>query len=301
MRSDQASRRCCVLVPLYRPSLTKVEALSLVATHQRAAGQGTLAILHPPEMTPFIRQLQEWFAGYNHKEGPTYRSVEFPSRFFKSVSAYSNLLMSEDFYERLSGHEWLFIIQSDALLLSDQWSSWLDCPHSYIGAPWFVGLDQPRQPLRPLGGGNGGFSLRRIADCREVLRYRGWLYHHWRRLELGTLPDQRWRAEGRAARRLLSFAGRFEKINIYEDLFWSFMAPHLSPTFSVAPFRLASGFAFETEPRALFQQTQIMPVGCHAHERHDPVFWSHLWRSHPNLLGSLTESANQLMANLHRI
>jgi hypothetical protein len=291
--------RCCVLVPLYRPVLTPAEALSLVATHRRAAGQAALLILHPPDLAGFVRQLQDWFARYD-PNGHTFGSFAVPARYFRGVSAYSSLLLSETFYARLSSYEWLFIVQTDALLLSDQWPDWLESSYSYVGAPWFVGLDRPRQPLQPLGGGNGGFSLRRIADCRRVLRYRGWLYRYWRGLELTTLPDQRWRAEWRACRQRLAYAGDFEKLDLYEDLFWSFMAPQISPAFSVAPFALSARFAFETEPRALFQQTHAVPVGCHAYERHDPAFWNQLWQSDPGLLGALAEPARQLMADLQQ-
>jgi hypothetical protein len=295
----EPGHRCCLLVPLYRPFLTRAEAQSLVATHRRAAGKAALVILHPPELAHFVQRLQHWFS-HQDREGRTFGSLQFPSRYFQGLSAYSSLLVSKAFFAQLSTYEWLFIVQPDALLLSDQWSIWLDSSYSYIGAPWFVGLDQPRQPLRPLGGGNGGFSLRRIADCHEVLRYRGCLYRHWRNLEMTTLPDQRWRAEWRSFRRIFAYAGSFERMNLYEDLFWSFMAPSISSSFSVAPFSLSVQFAFETEPRALFQRTQAVPVGCHAHELHDPAFWDQLWRSDPNLIGLFAETALELMIDLQQ-
>lgn len=299
MMVAEPSKRCCVLVPLYRADLSKAEALSLVATHRRALGGATLAILHPPELSGFVQQLNHWFSSRD-RETQVFQGIEFPTHYFQGVSAYSSLLLSESFYARFASFEWLFIIQADALLLSDQWSTWLDSSYSYIGAPWFVGLERPRQPLRPLGGGNGGFSLRRIADCCEVLRYRGWLYRHWRRLELTTLPDQRVRAEWRACRRLFAYAGSLEQLDLYEDLVWSFMAPQMSSVFSVAPFSVAARFAFETEPRALFQHAKVAPVGCHAHERHDPLFWDQLWRHNPELIGSLAEEAERLMADLQK-
>lgn len=289
--------RCCVLVPLYRPFLTNTEALSLVATHRRAEGKAALLLLHPPELAGFVQHLRSWFA-YRGLDGQTFESLQCPAPYFRGVSAYSSLLLSEAFYAQLSGYEWLFIVQLDALLLSDQWPVWLDSAYSYIGPPWFVGLDQPRLPLRPLGGGNGGFSLRRVADCAEVLRYRGCLYRHWRDLELITLPDQRWRAEGRALRRLFAFAGSFETIDLFEDLFWSFMAHRISSTFSVAPFSQSIQFAFETEPRTLFRSTRAVPVGCHAHERYDPDFWHQIWSSDPSLIGLFEHSAMALVADL---
>lgn len=290
---------CCLLVPLYRPHITEDEALSLVITHARAAGVAVLTILHPPEITEFVEQLRTWFYQQD-PQGISFESLKVPSQYFQSVAAYSSLLLSEFFYQLLAAYEWLLIVQTDALMLTNQLESWLTMPYSYIGAPWFLGLDQPRRPLCPLGGGNGGFSLRRVADCLEVLRYRGSLYRYLRRMELATLPHQRWRAELRACRRIFARATSLVKLDLFEDLFWSFVAPEINPGFSVAPFSVSAQFAIETEPRFLFENIQLAPLGCHAYRRHDPAFWDELWILRPDLVGCFQDSARQLFADLQQ-
>jgi hypothetical protein len=295
--AESLRETCCVVVPLYRSWVAEDEALSLILTHARASGKAALIIVHPPEISVFVQRLQAWFKrGY--PQAASFLGLEIPGQYFTSVAAYNRLLLADFFYQKLSDYEWMFIVQLDALLLSDQLSSWFDMPYSYIGAPWLIGLDRPIQPLRPLGGGNGGFSLRRIAACREVLRFRGWLYPYFRGLELNTLPDQRWRAEGRACRQFFAHAGRLDRLPIYEDLFWSFVAPLINPSFGVAPFSLSSCFAFETEPRFLFQRTGAVPLGCHAYQRHDPSFWHELWQSRPDLIGPFVDSARRLVVDL---
>jgi hypothetical protein len=60
---------------------------------------------------------------------------------------------------------------------------------------------------------------------------------------------------------------------MYEDLFWSFIAPRLNPAFSVAPPEIAIDFAWELHPRAQYQQRGQLPFGCHAWQRYDRAFW----------------------------
>lgn len=288
---------CCLLVPLFRPHVTEDEALSLVITHARAANSTALTILHPPEISSFVARLRAWFERRSVQE-ITFASLEVPSHHFASLSSYSELMLSESFYQSLTAYEWLFVVQPDALLLSDYLAPWLDMPYSYIGAPWFVGLDHPVKPLLPLGGGNGGFSLRRISDCIATLRFRGSIYRYLRRMELATLPHQRWRAEWRALRYASCRGSNLQKINLFEDLFWSFVAPLINPSFVVAPFHVSSRFAIETEPRFLQQQMQQLPLGCHAYRRYDPTFWEETWSLHPELIDRFKVPARQLMADL---
>ena len=288
---------CCLLVPLYRPCLSEDEALSLVITHARASGLAALNILHPPEIAGYVARLQGWFSR-NRSDKISFGSLEVPGEYFQSVTAYSRLLLSEFLYQALAAYEWLLIVQADALLLSDQLDPWLSMPYSYIGAPWFVGLDQPIKPLRPLGGGNGGLSLRRVADCLEVLRYRGNLYRALRRMERITLPHQWWRAELRACRSIFAHSSHLDKLNLFEDLFWSFVAPEINSGFSVAPFAIAARFAVETEPSFFFDHAQDPPLGCHGYRRHDPTFWEDLWRLKPDLVQSYIEPARRLVAYL---
>jgi len=263
---------CCLLVPLYRPSLSRAEALSLVISHGRGGLAADLFLLHPPSLTPFVTQLRDWFL--KHTPGsPCFQSLEFEEEHFSSLETYSALMLNPSLYERLSSYVWMLVVQTDALLLSDHWSDWLTCPLSYVGAPWFEGLHRPSQPLRLIGGGNGGVSLRRIADCSAVLHRGGWLYPALRALERACLPRQRFRAEIRALRHWTFRAGSPNTIPVFEDLFWSFSAPVLQPQFLVASALQAARFAFETEPRHLWTLTGSLPVACHAYERYDRNFW----------------------------
>jgi hypothetical protein len=60
----------------------------------------------------------------------------------------------------------------------------------------------------------------------------------------------------------------------HEDLFWSFHARKLLPTFKIPTPQEAVAFAFEMAPRYCFRQnSNQLPFGCHAWARYDRDFW----------------------------
>jgi hypothetical protein len=298
LASSSAPKSCCLLVPLHRPYLTEDEALSLVVTHARSSAKVDLKILHPPDISGFVLWLHQWFAR-QYSGNRVFGSIQFSKEYFRSVASYSRLLLSRCFYEALSKYELLLIVQADALLLSDELDPWLSTDYSYIGAPWFVGLDHPIKPLRSLGGGNGGLSLRRVADCLKILQYSGPLYGPIRSMEHQTLPHQPLRAEVRALRKLFTTAKSLDDLPIYEDLFWSFIAPKIDSSFQVAPFSNAWKFSIESEPRFFFDQLKddSLPLGCHAYRKHDPEFWQDLWKSRPEIIQPFAQLARELSAD----
>lgn len=294
--SPQGRPSCCLLVPIHQLALTEAEALSLVLSHSRATHAADLYLLHPPSRRPLAERICAWFAHERPGAAAVLR-LEQPERSFTSLESYSSLLLSADFYQRLHAYEWLLIVQPDALLLTEAWSNWLAMPYSYIGAPMFAGLEEPVEPLRLIGGGNGGLSLRNLCHCRAVLEYRGWLYPQLRCYERATLPHQPWRAEFRSLRHhLFTGVGCIEQLPLFEDLFWSYVAPQLSALFTVAPPELAMRFAFEAKPQWLWERTGQLPAGCHAYARYGAGFWAERFSECPELIGPYREPARRLAA-----
>jgi hypothetical protein len=63
--------------------------------------------------------------------------VRFPDKYFTSREAYSDLCLSDFFYKRFaSTHEFMLILQTDAIVLRDELDYWCSQPWDYIGAPW---------------------------------------------------------------------------------------------------------------------------------------------------------------------
>lgn len=170
-------KRLVILIPTYTPRLTADEQIS-VSRLLSLCPDRDIRVVCPADMPPL-----EHFESLPREE--------FPARYFEGIAGYNRLMMSEEFYARFEEYEYLLICQTDAFLFRDDLSSWCDRGYSYVGAPWLVKrkyrglgrillylralpkrlLGRPFLPL-DLGGkvGNGGFSLRRVADFLSVCR-----------------------------------------------------------------------------------------------------------------------------------
>ncbi len=282
---------CCILVPLYKQHLTEDECLSLVSTIQHCP-ERVIFILHPPHCQKLVDQLISWF---NHSK---LKSCCLPASCFRGIDAYNRMLLLPGFYALFSAYEWILIVQLDALLFGGDLDFFMDQPFDYWGAPFFLGIDKPRLPLKFLGGGNGGLSLRRVNAFMRILESPHWLYPAIREFEHESLPGQFWRATGRALRQIFTYGGGGSAPHMFEDLFWSFIAAKIDPTFQVAPPEQSMYFAFETEPFYLRSCIGALPFGCHGWRRHSPLFWDQEFRLNPSLLNHARQSSDALLSHL---
>jgi hypothetical protein len=79
-------------------------------------------------------------------------------------------MLSKHFYKQFAEYVYILIYQLDAYVFSDQLEFWCGKQYDYIGAPWLDEGEIGEPPVfRPISGGNGGLSLRRvekfIASC----------------------------------------------------------------------------------------------------------------------------------------
>jgi hypothetical protein len=197
----------------------------------------------------------------------------FEDSYFRSIAGYNRLLKSNNFYRRFTKHEYLLLVQTDALAISNELDKWCSLKYSYIGAPWFDGFTCPVKPLRFIGVGNGGFSLRRVQDFIDCLQENTYLPN-----SLAKKPNKAFDISGlfRFIKHHYFFAWSMGPLQtkINEDIFWGLLIPKRYRQFKVAPIDKAIEFAFDAEPRYLFELNhQLLPFGCHAWERYDRDFW----------------------------
>ena len=195
----------------------------------------------------------------------------FPDSFFLSTHSYNALLMSRFFYSAFSFHEYMLIVQLDALVLKDDLEYWCNCGYSYIGAPWFKGFSAPEEPYTLFGVGNGGFSLRSIHDCLKVLSGHKYIPKIECADDCNAQPSFK-----RFLRDRVLFAhNRYPftpKTN--EDLFWGYYVPAAVRWYKVADITAALNFSFELMPRLMHKLNDYkLPFGCHAWEKYDSEFW----------------------------
>lgn len=265
MPSPPGASRPVVVIPMYKDALSAREQLSVDRAVQ-TLGRHAICFVGPQHLQNRLDSLRRHYGG-------GVLSSTFADRYFAGIKGYNALMRSRSFYGAFSAYSHILIAQTDTLVLRDDLQHWCEQDYAYIGAPWFVGGSQPKQPLEFLGVGNGGFSLRRVADFLRVLE-------HPRRIpnfikaRAGVADGQ-----GSLVRRLKHewlLAYNVEPLfpTSNEDFFWGLLVPAACPFFRVPGLQAASRFAFEVEPRQLYALTGgQLPFGCHAWERYDRDFW----------------------------
>lgn len=264
----------CIIIPFHREELTENEKISL---RQCAAVFAAYPII-------LLGSKKIDFAGVSAIIGrPASVTIErFDEHYFNSIDSYSMMLMSKEFYERFSGYEYMLIYQLDAFAFRDELPFWTAQGYSYLGSPWFENYSAGDTESDFIEyGGNGGFSLRHVKSFLDVLNA----------FQALRDPLKIYRAIGnnRKAGRLkllpwvlLKMTGSstctdalIEKLDVYEDLFWSFIAPAIDPKFRVARYDVEIGFAFECQPSRLYGMNgRHLPFGCHAWGKYEPEFWA---------------------------
>lgn len=161
--------KCIVLIPIYKATLDADEERNVRHSLANLEGQNCAI---------------SWLAPDNIDR--SYYTITFPqvswslhsSFFFESVSNYSRLLLSDNFYESYFDYDFLLILQPDAVVLRPDLDYWLTQPYDYIGAPWPRGWEFPL-PICLSGNledvlcrafiGNGGLSLRKPRRITQLL------------------------------------------------------------------------------------------------------------------------------------
>lgn len=216
-----------------------------------------------------------------------FRTRRFPSEFFTSVSAYSRLLLSTDFYQAFADYEYILIYQLDCLVFTSEIQPWLDMDFDYVGAPWFHDPQRAERGFSRVG--NGGLSLRKVESFLRVLtssRYTSQAVPLWADLfkpvydfdEPMPMLKSFWHRLKRRARvlRQVRRGAQWYTANysLNEDRFWSDRVMFFDPAFKIAPVQDGLRFAFERFPRYCYEQNgHQLPFGAHAWAKWDRSFW----------------------------
>jgi Uncharacterised nucleotidyltransferase/Protein of unknown function (DUF5672) len=229
-----------IVLPIYRPRLDD----KLLATVDRAVAllqHGDWHLVAPTSLETSF---------YEKRYGKPI--VRFPDTFLDSLQSYSRLLLTDGFYATFAQYEYMLVIQDDVYVLRDDLAYWQARRFDYIGAPWPTGREHDLSMSRKPGirwytvtayVGNGGFSLRRIAACRQLL---------------AEFAEE---------------AAWFRKHG-GEDYFFACFG-QFSQQFVLPSLRVAAAFAWETSlPRMHTLCEGQLPMAIHAYDKHDPEFFT---------------------------
>jgi hypothetical protein len=259
------AHRAIVVVTSHKPVLTPWELISLRQC-VRILGTHPMTFICPEGMD------SAWYRTFV----PEIPIEHVDARWMSSFAMFQAFKISPFLYEKYEDYDYILFYEPDAFVFSDMLEAWCDRDFDYVGAPW-VKESGESTSIRMIGGGNGGFSLRKVASHARVAKkfeIEQFLFRGYRRHSLDKL-----RFILAEACRLL---GNGEKRRHYigpwspplEDFFWGFTAPKRDPSFRVAPPELALSFSFEVMPRRLYEiNAHRLPFGCHAWFRYDLAFW----------------------------
>lgn len=259
---------CIIIIPIYLERFNHKEEASIRLCETKLSGYRKCFIA-PRDLD--VR--------YYHRTFPKIDIISFESKFFKSLGSYSRLLLSPFFYKKFVEFDYMLIYQPDAWLFSDNLAYWCSRNYDYIGAPFFA--RDANGKLTTVQGGNGGFSLRKIKTCLQVLYT--WSYV--------VRPSENWSYRKEkitgffsALKQFLGFIAdytyrnnTFFLCNTFvgnEDIFWSVRVPKLLKWYNVASPEVAKDFSFENFPEILYELNNAkLPFGCHAWEKYNIEFW----------------------------
>jgi hypothetical protein len=231
-----------IVLPIYRPRLDNVEALTTVDRAIALLQHGDWHLVAPMSLETSF---------YEERYGKVI--VRFPDAYLDSVRNYSRLLLTDEFYATFAHYEYMLVIQDDVYVLRDDLAYWQARRFDYIGAPWPTGLDHVLSMSHKPGihgrtvtayVGNGGFSLRRIAACRQLLA--------------DFAEEAAW----------------FRKNGKAEDIFFASFG-QVSQQFILPSLRMAAAFAWEVRlPHMHALCNGQLPMAIHGYDRYDPEFFA---------------------------
>lgn len=164
--------------------------------------------------------------------------IPFDAACFSGLDAYNRMMLDVSFYQKWLdlGLDSVLICQLDVYVISDQLNEFMDWGYDYIGAPLFrLENDKPI-----LYGGNGGFSIRKLQSCINLMLQHSDILEMW---------------------------------HDNEDEFFSYCGEKFPNEFVVAPPSQASLFAFDRFARVLFQLNHgTLPSAIHGWCTYDPAF-----------------------------
>lgn len=211
----------------------------------------------------------------------------FDEKYFQSVKGYNQLCLKKSFYLRFCKYEYMLIYQLDAWVFNDDLLFWCSKNYDYIGAPIFDNNG------RFLGVGNGGFSLRKINYCMQILSRPSFLPYVTPRFLINYyihiyLKNQKKTIKGiilfilKVGLKSLGIKNSIKyysnsKSEVNEDWIFSIMAKNAWGIVANIPaYNESLKFAFERFPIDLYSENnEHLPFGCHAFEKWDyEEFWS---------------------------
>ena len=220
--------KAAVIIPIYKEELTDLEKISLAQVRKVLRNYPLIFVAPEGKNFPYLQ--------------PGEMLLQFHPQYFQNVETYSQLLMSPFFYEPFLTFDYILIYQLDAFVFYDALEDFCSLNYDYIGASWYISWGDVYRG-KTLRVGNGGFSLRKVKACYNLLRK-------------NSLPAK----------------------NLLEDAFFAICGASDELNFHIAPVEVADLFSMEHYPDRCFKKLgNKLPFGCHAWTKFSANFYVNLF------------------------
>lgn len=255
-----------VVIPIYAEKPTKDEKASLLQC-KKILGKYPIIVICPDSL-----DVSEY-------KFLTDRYERFSNSSFKSVKTYSSLCLDVNLYKRFQEFDYILIYQPDGWVFKDELEYWCNQGFDYIGAPWFEGFEKADENSKMLQEvGNGGMSLRNVKKHIELFKnpyfiqsFKAICQENRKHKLISNLLN----VPLNICKYLSQYfiPSRFgTKLN--EDFYIAKYAAKIVPDFRFPKPETAAKFAFENQPRRLFElNKRQLPFLCHAFKKYDFKFW----------------------------
>lgn len=196
---------------------------------------------------------------------------------FSTYLKYNQFLINNKFYEIFKNYDYILIYQLDCLFFSNEIELEKFMLFDFIGSP-HINIKKKRFT----GVYNGGFSLRKVHACIEVLNSRKFNLYNFKKIQMRYFLSIKrffhlikffsdviikYIANKYFMKKNTTFTNIFLIIfskYFNEDVFWSLFANLFKKDFSLPDFEKALSFAFDKDPQIMFKlNNHKLPLGCH--------------------------------------
>lgn len=275
MESQLNKNQIAIVLPVYKEEITPFEQISL---------NQCFAILDNYPIV-FLSSKKMENGIFHKKYCDVAHFIFIENSYFESIKSYNYLMLSEWFYEFFLSFKYILIYQLDCFVFRDELCIWANRGYSYIGAPWLFKDFADGNKTNHHDVGNGGFSLRNVKHCIEILNSSKKVFS-FKEYIFNLKNSQKSLIFLRA---LKHFIMKPEKIYYSFKTIRHYAAINEDEVFAIAGNRfeffniphgqVAISFAFEKEPKKSFQlNNKQLPFGCHAWNKYGINFYRPIFK-----------------------
>lgn len=250
-----ANKTVVVLIPIYKKLPSPVEIISLTQCLE-ILREHPIKFLAPKKLnTDYYKEICKYFNIH-------FQVQIFDDYYFEDIKGYNKLMLSSFFYRIFLPYKYMLIYQLDAYVFKDELLYWCKQNYDFIGAP-----HKPHQ--------NDDDEIQFLKNYAKIIRGFNKLFfsnHKIKNVGNGGFSLRKTKTFYFLLKNLKNKVENWGENN--EDGFFKYWGNLLYPIFKLPKDEVAMKFSIEELPSiSLKKLDNVLPFGCHAFERFEPLTW----------------------------